>query len=227
MLNLARFELDQLVSQESDREVVSILLSQDSDPARSPLIQEIRIKFEKIARYKGVHVDDIDDVVNSGLEKLITKLPNFHGKGPLNNWATVLFGNHCIDYFRRRTIYMKVNGYPLPVNRMGEDDERDFDFDVFPGSAPDPQTCAADQERLAVVIAAIDKVISETAELRRNPGRDAEIARLGLKELCEPREILEKLATEFPKLSLNAIRIVLHEFRACLRVETEEAPRGK
>jgi len=214
--------VDHGVSQESDREVVSILLSQDSNPARSTLIQEIRIKFEKIARYKGVDTSDIDDVVNGGLEKLITKLPNFHGRGPFNNWATVLFGNHCIDYFRRRAIHLKVIGCVSPEHRMG--DGSGCDFDSYSGFSPDPQKCAADQKRLAIVISAIDKVISETASLRRNPDRDAEIARLGLKELFEPREILEKLAKEFPNLSLNAIRIVLHEFRVSLRAETDATP---
>jgi len=215
-----------MVPAELDNEFVSILLSQDNESARSALIQEIRIKFEKIARYKSVHANDIDDVVNSGLEKLVFKLPVFNGKGPLNNWAAVLFGNHCTDYFRQRARHSQIFSH-ASAHPSGVVDGREFDFDSFPGSALDPEKCAVDRERLDAVLVVIDTVISETASLRRNPGRDAEIARLGLKELLEPLEILEKLTSEFPKLSLNAIRIVLHEFRVCLRLVTEDNSNGR
>ncbi len=210
----------------SDDEIISILLSQDNEAARSALVQEIRIKFEKIARYKGVDIDDIDDVVHDGLEKLITKLPSFHGRGPLNNWATVLFGNHCTDYFRRRATQSRVVSHVPSRHRADGEDSRDFDCDIYPGSAPDPLKCAVDRERLDIVISAIDKVILETACLRRNPSRDVEIARLGLSALLEPREILEKLVCNYPTLSLNAVRIVLHEFRVCLRAEIEEVQKS-
>ncbi len=52
---------------ESNSEIISILLSQDDELTRSALIQKIQLKFERIAHYKGIHVDDIDDVVNGGL----------------------------------------------------------------------------------------------------------------------------------------------------------------
>ena len=144
---------------EADSEVISILLSQDNEAVRSALIQEIRIKFKKIARYKGVDINDIDDVVNSGLEKLVTKLPNYSGRGPLNNWATVLFGNHCTDYFRRIAINKKVFSHNTSNTHLVDNDA--VDFETFPGNSPDPQNFAIDQERLNIVVEAIDKIISE------------------------------------------------------------------
>ena len=202
-----------------DSEIVSLLLSNEDDIARSTLIQNIRVKFEKIARYKGVPRDDIEDVVSDGIEKLFKKLPQFHGRGSFNGWASVMFGNHCIDYFRHAAITNRIfDSGSSTLDENGGVLER---FDLFPGDIPDAHECAASQQQLERVLSVMDRVIAETAALRRHGDRDAEIARLGLKGLLEPKEIMCALVDRFPGLSLNAIRIVLHTFRTALRGELD------
>ncbi len=205
-----------------DTEIISLLLSKEDEPARSTLIQDIRIKFEKIARYKGVQRDDVDDVVSDGIEKLLKNLNKFHGRGSFNGWATVSFGNHCIDYFRHLAIGRRLFQSVPPVTDKNEDNP--VGFDLFTGDSPDACENAANQQQLDRVLSAMDSVISETSVLRKHGQRDAEIAELGLRHLLEPKEILHELADRFPGLTLNAIRIVLHVFRSALREELNDEP---
>ena len=203
-----------------DAEIVTVLCSTEDSAARTLLIQEIRVKFEKIARYKGVHKDDVDDVVNDGIEKLFIKLPNFHGRGSFNGWVCVMFGNHCTDYFRRKRFEEEL--FVSGSITVGDHDKQISLIDVLPDVATQANDGSESRQQLDRVLTVIDRVIKDTADVRRHGERDAEIARLGLKELFEPKEILVTVADRFPGLSLNAIRMVLHAFRAALREEVDD-----
>lgn len=206
-------------SNKSNHEILKILLASGSSPEKSTLLQELRVKFQKIARYKGIHLDDIDDVVNEGLEKVLAKLEKFHHKGTFNAWVTVLFGNHCIDYHRhqavQRRIFEEIGRNPSAPDASASEDD-------FPGHSPDPAVQAEDQQRLDLISNLLGQLIADTAAVRRSAERDAEIAKLGFLELLEPREIMQALIGRFPGLTLNAVRIVLFEFRQELRGKVAE-----
>ena len=208
-------------STSSDDEIVKILQSVESEPMRSVLIQEIRVKFEKIARFKKIPVNDIDDVVSDGIEKLLRKLDKFDGRGSFNGWAGVLFNNHCIDYFRKIAITGPIVPWSVDVDTTSEGETVSF-FDTYLTDIPDAEKSAADKERLDNLLLVVDKVITETAMLRRHPRRDEEIARLALLNLKEPSEILEDLAQRFDGLTINAVRIIIHVFRKALKEELEK-----
>jgi len=203
-----------------DIEIINLILSNDDTGRRSIVIQDIRVKFQRIARYKRIPENDIEDVVSDGIEKLLKKLPKFHGRAPFNHWVTVLFGNHCIDYFRRCSREKRIFENSTFSDCNSDTNTSYFDFLAADISSPDD--VAHDQRRLDLIVAILDKVIERTSSLRRNTDRDALIANLGLKELLEPIEIHSKLLDQYPGLSMNAIRIVLHEFRAALRKELKD-----
>lgn len=210
-----------------NEEIVSLLVSKEDNELRTALIQDIRVKFVKIARSKGIPSEDINDVVNDGVEKLLKKVSTFHGKGPFNHWAIVLMGNQCLDYHRRSGVKKRIFDTTIAEDSSLKDESFCEKLDGFPDKTPDPSIVAENRQRLNTLLSVIDEVISQTANLRKQEERDGEIARLGLKELLEPKEILEVLTSKYPGMSLNAIRIVLHEFRCALfkAVEKDERQR--
>jgi RNA polymerase sigma factor (sigma-70 family) len=204
-------------------EAAKVLLSDSSDALRAALLTAIHHKFVTIAHWKRIPEQDIDDVVNDGIEKLLGTLRQFRGEGPFDHWATVLFSNVCVDYFRRQARRKILESLRIGnADFRGESDPPSVD--TFADIAPDPPAGADSRRMLRRVMSILDNVIEETANRRKQKERDTEIARLGLQALLEPREIAERLAERFPNLTVNAIRIVLHEFRASLRDAVEKQP---
>jgi RNA polymerase sigma factor (sigma-70 family) len=196
----------------SEPEIVSILCRGDQDEEHAALLNNIRLRFVKIARWKQIPSQDIDDVVNDGIVRLLSKCSRYRGDSPFEQWAAVLFINLCLDYLRgarRRDAIEFLNGMgseteePTSVNSVAV---RHHEPPVDPSPDPEGQ----------LLVAELKRIVREVIVRRKLGERNAQIVRLGLCSQLTPREILEELYQRFPELNPNTIRIVLSRFRRLL-----------
>jgi len=185
-------------SQVDDREQIIALMTQPG-PQRERIFQAIRVRFTQIARYRNIPKADVDDIVNSGLEKVLVNIEKFHGRGTFSAWTGVVFSNLCMDYHRRRDFV-----------------DTDVDLDL-PDGAPGLDESLAQRSLVEAVQRAVEQVIQQRGKRKRNAERNEKIARLAMQELMEPKEIFDILQPDYPSLTLNAVRLVLFEYRSHVR----------
>ena len=202
------------------KEAAKILSCLEDSEIKNQLIEKLRLRFYKQGRWRRIPEQDLDDVVNDGLERVLCKIDQFRGDGEFHHWVTVLFSHICVDYFRRRKVRSCITSFNY--SKVEGNIETDSEIlEAVPSKSDDPSKLTDDRRSLQQVMLILDRVITEVASRHRKMERDVEIAHLAFREFLEPSEILQTLVGKYPNLTANAVRIVIYQFRVALRKAIE------